>query len=158
MFAKSIDSPEYVTNAEDSAIAHALAILEKRIQTGPVLSNPLDVKNFLRLLIGGCEREVFGVVFLDSQHKVIGHEILFTGTLSQTSVYPREIVKAALLKNAGAVLLFHNHPSGGCKPSRADEAVTERIKAALDLIDVRVLDHIIVSAADSLSFAERGLI
>jgi DNA repair protein RadC len=158
MRAQSIDSPEYVATTDDSVVAHALSILESRIKRGPVLSSPDAVKSFLRLLVGGLEREVFGTVFLDAQHNVISHEIMFTGTLSQTSVYPREIVKAALLKNAGAVILFHNHPSGSCEPSRADEHVTATIKASLNLVDVRVLDHLIVSATGALSFAERGLI
>ena len=116
------------------------------------------MKDYLRLKLGEREHEVFVVVFLDTQHRVIAIEELFRGTLSQTSVYPREVVKEALARNAGAVILAHNHPSGNPEPSRADEFLTQTLKAALALVDVRVLDHLVVTRAGVLSFAERGLI
>jgi DNA repair protein RadC len=106
----------------------------------------------------GSEAEAFVVVFLNSQHKVIAAEEMFRGTLSQTSVYPREVVKRALRLNAGAVVLAHNHPSGSVEPSRADEFLTRTLSSALSLVDVKVLDHIVVSGTETLSFADRGLL
>ena len=106
----------------------------------------------------GAERETFVVVFLDSQMRVIATEELFAGTLQQTSVYPREVVKRALHHNAGGVIFGHPHPSGQCEPSRADEFLTQTLKSALSLVDVRVLDHMVVSGSTCTSFAERGLL
>ncbi len=122
------------------------------------LTSPQDVRDYLRLLLGDRLHEVFAVVFLDSQHRVIATEEMFRGTLTQTSVYPREVVIEALRKNAAAVILCHNHPSGSPEPSRADEHLTHTLKAALALVDVRVLDHLIVTRTASVSLAERGLI
>ena len=143
---------------DDGVIAQALAILAGRVMGREAMNSPQDVKNFLTLKIAALEQEVFGVLFLDSQNRVIAFEILFTGTLTQTSVYPREVVKRALSLNAGAVILSHNHPSGEPEPSRADEMITMTLKSALALVDVWVLDHIVVSASGTVSFAERGLI
>jgi DNA repair protein RadC len=143
---------------DDDAITHALAILADRLTTGPVFDSPQGVKDYCRLKLGGLGHEEFGVLFLNSQHGLIEFESMFRGTLSQTSVYPREVVKRALQLNAGAVILTHNHPSGHVEPSRADEHITMALKSALALIDVRVLDHVVVSATASLSFAERGLL
>jgi DNA repair protein RadC len=122
------------------------------------MDSPDDVKAFLRLKLAGLDHEVFGVMFLDAQHRVIVFEEMFRGTLTQTSVYPREIVKAALMHNAAAVILAHNHPSGSVEPSRADELLTTTLKAALALVDCRVLDHIIVASGGTCSMAERGLL
>ena len=108
--------------------------------------------------MASLEHEVFSVVFLDSQHRVLGIDQMFRGTVDGASVYPREIVKASLRHNAAAVVFCHNHPSGVCEPSSADRRITERLTSALALIDVRVLDHLIVSGGDSYSFAETGLI
>ena len=112
----------------------------------------------LRLAIAGREHEVFVCLWLDAQHRVIASEELFRGTLTQTSVYPREVVKAGLRDNAAAVIFAHNHPSGAAQPSRADELLTRNLKDALALVDVKVLDHFIVAGRQTLSFAERGLL
>ncbi len=132
--------------------------LHTDLQSQPVFSNPQAVKDFLQMQLGSRPHEVFAVLFLDAQHRLIAFEELFRGTLSQTSVYPREVVKQALAHNAGAVILTHNHPSGVLEPSRADELLTQTLKSSLQLIDVRVLDHIVVSRSACLSFAERGLL
>jgi DNA repair protein RadC len=116
------------------------------------------VKDFVGLRLGGLPYEVFAVLYLDAQHRLIEMKELFRGTLAQTSVYPREVVRQALLTNAGAAILVHNHPSGVAEPSRADEALTMSLKSALQLVDVRVLDHLVVGTGCVVSFAERGLI
>ena len=116
------------------------------------------MRDYLRLALGAREHEVFVALFLDAQHRVIAAEELFRGTLTQTSVYPREVVKAALRRNAAAVILAHNHPSGVAQPSQADELLTRSLIEALALIDVKVLDHFIVAGNQTLSFAERGLL
>jgi DNA repair protein RadC len=123
----------------------------------PVFDSPQAVRDYLRLQLGGLEHEVFAALFLDAQHRLIAYEPLFRGTLSQTSVYPREVLKRTLALNAAALILAHNHPSGVAEPSRADEHLTQSLKSALALIDVRVLDHFIVGSQQVLSFAERGL-
>ena len=112
----------------------------------------------LRLQIGVLEHEVFCVVFLDAQHWLIALKEMFRGTVTQTSVYPREVVKESLALNAAAVILAHNHPSGAAEPSRADEFLTQTLKTALALVDVRVLDHLVVAGADTVSMAARGLV
>jgi DNA repair protein RadC len=124
----------------------------------PLFDAPATVKQYLRLQLAHLAHEVFAVLFLDHQHRLLAMEELFRGTLSQTSVYPREVVKRALALNAAAVVLAHNHPSGVAEPSRADEHLTQTLKSALSLVDVRVLDHLVVGAHDVVSFAERGLI
>ena len=145
--------------ADDAIIAHAIAILEKRMYRERVALNaPQAVRDYLRLAIAEREHEVFCVLWLDAQHRVIAHEELFRGTLMQTSVYPREVVKAALKANAAAVIFAHNHPSGVAEPSQADELLTRKLKDALALVDVKVLDHFIVAGRATLSFAERGLL
>ena len=145
-------------NSDDQLIAEALAILGRRMRATDQLSSPGAVRDYLRLLLANREHEVFVVVFLDAQHRVLQCEELFRGTLTQTSVYPREVVKAVLLANAASVIFAHNHPSGLSEPSRADELLTRELKTALALIDVRVLDHFVIAGAESLSFAERGLL
>ncbi len=129
-----------------------------RIKHGDALSSPTAVRDYLRLLLHDREHEVFAAVFLDAQHRVLAAEELFRGTLTQTSVYPREIVKSALRHNAAAVIFAHNHPSGVAEPSRADEMLTTALKQALALVDVKVLDHFIVAGGSVISFAERGLL
>ena len=132
--------------------------LAQTLRERTTLDSPQAVKDYLQLQIGARAHEVFAVLFLDAQHKLISLEELFRGTLSQTSVYPREVVVRALHHQASAVVLAHNHPSGSVQPSRADELLTQSLKAALALVDVRVLDHVIVSPGQSLSMAERGLV
>lgn len=123
-----------------------------------MLSSPQAVKDFLRLGIGMREHEVFAVLFLDSQHRLIDVMEMFRGSVSQTSVYPREVVKEALTVNAAAVILAHNHPSGVAEPSHADEFLTQTLRTTLAMVEVRVLDYLVVSASDVVSFAERGLL
>jgi DNA repair protein RadC len=124
----------------------------------PVFDAPQRVKDYLRMQLAHLHHEVFAVMFLDAQHHLLQLEEMFRGTLTQTSVYPREVVKRALELRAGAVILAHNHPSGVAEPSRADEFLTQSLKSALQLVDVRVLDHLVVGQADVVSFAERGLL
>ena len=160
--AHSIDAPAYAVEPQtddDSIIARALAILAARIKAGPLMDSPRVVREYLTVQAAKHDaREVFGVMFLDAQNRVIEFKELFTGTLTQTSVYPREVVREALRLNAAAVILTHNHPSGSTQPSRADEQLTSTLKSALALVDVRVLDHIITAGGTSASMAEMGLI
>lgn len=132
--------------------------LREELQCGDPLTSPRAVRDYLQLLLRSREQEVFMVIFLDAQHRVLAAEELFHGTLTQTSVYPREVVKRALYHNAAAVIFAHNHPSGVAEPSQSDQLLTDALKQALSLVDVRVLDHFIVAGAGSLSFAERGLL
>ena len=132
--------------------------LKEELQRGDALNSPRAVRDYLQLLLGGRQQEVFLVLFLDTQHRVIASEELFHGTLSQTSVYPREVVKRALHQNCAAVILAHNHPSGVAEPSHADQCLTTSLKQALAMVDVKVLDHFIIAADQSTSFAERGLL
>lgn len=132
--------------------------LAQELKQRAVLSTPQQVKDFLRLKLAHLGHEVFAVLFLNAQHQLVALEEMFRGTLTQTSVYPREVVKRALELQASAVILAHNHPSGAAEPSRADEFLTQTLKAALALIDVRVLDHLVVGRAGVVSFAERGLL
>ncbi len=141
-------------------IKKALRILENglRGEGQPLLTSPGAVRDYLRLRIGKREHEVFLGIWLDAQHRAIAFEELFRGTLTQTSVYPREVVKAALAVNAAAVIFAHNHPSGVAQPSQSDELLTRNLKEALSLVDVKVLDHFIVAGTAALSMAERGLL
>ncbi|CAI06564.1 RadC family protein [Aromatoleum aromaticum] len=133
--------------------------LAEQMNDADVFESPLAVRNWLRLRIGSLPHEVFHVLLLDARNRLIEAVELFRGTLTQTSVYPREVVKLALARNAAAVILAHNHPSGAAEPSPADELLTRSLKQALELVDIRVLDHFIVTAhAQPLSFAERGLL
>ena len=132
--------------------------LQEEMRSGNALSSPGAVRDYLKLLLGGRTQEVFMVIFLDAQHRTITAEELFHGTLTQTSVYPREVVKRALHHNAAAVILAHNHPSGVTEPSQADHMLTDALKQALALVDVRVLDHFIIAGTSCLSFAERGMV
>ena len=133
------------------------AVLEQLTQR-PVFETPAQVKHYAQLQLGALAHEVFAVLFLDAQHRLLHYEEMFRGTLTQTSVYPREVVKRALELNAAAVIFAHNHPSGVAEPSRADEHLTQTLKAALALVDVRVLDHLVVGRGAVISFAERGLL
>jgi DNA repair protein RadC len=143
---------------QDQIIQRALKILDARMRTSEALSSPDAVRSYLRLKLARLEHEVFVCVFVDAQNHVIALDEMFRGTLTQTSVFPREIVKAALAHNAAGVFFAHNHPSGVAEPSHADELLTSSLKTALALVDCRVLDHFIVGGAGILSFAERGLI
>ena len=142
----------------DDVLAAARAILEARMKHSDALSSPGAVRDYLRLLLNNREYEVFVVVLLDAQHRVLTTEELFRGTLTQTSVYPREVVKLALRHNAAAIIFAHNHPSGVAEPSSADELLTRTLKQALALVDIKVLDHFVVAGTACLSFAERGLL
>jgi DNA repair protein RadC len=132
--------------------------LSEQLHSGTPLTSPSAVRDYLRLVLAARQHEVFLALFADAQHRVLCAEELFRGTLTQTSVYPREVVKAALRVNAAAVIFAHNHPSGVAQPSQADELLTRTLKDALALVDVRVLDHFIVAGHQTLSFAERGLL
>ena len=139
-------------------VQRALAFLACEVRDADALATPDAVRDYLRLLLGDRPHEVFAVVFLDAQHRVIDTLEMFRGTLTQTSVYPREVVIEALARNAAAVILAHNHPSGHVEPSPADVALTQTLKSALALVDVRVLDHFIVTRSAVVSLAEKGLV
>lgn len=141
-----------------SVIAIAREALDASLVRADVFDCPGIVKDYLALRLGGLEREVFSIVLLDAQHRVIEYREMFQGTIAQTSVYPREIVKAALSANAAAMILAHNHPSGVPEPSRADEMLTLTLKSTLATVDIRVLDHVVVGGGSVVSFAERGLL
>ncbi len=128
------------------------------MQRGASFSSPAAVKEYLRAKLAGFEHEVFAVLFLDTQHRLIEYAEMFRGTIDSASVYPRELVKEALRLNAAAVIVSHNHPSGNPEPSGADKVLTQRLEEALALVDVRTLDHIVVAGGSTTSFAERGLI
>ena len=156
---KSVKGLGPAKRAELAAVVEmARRALAQRLETAPVFTSPQAVKDYLQLHLASLPHEVFAVLFLDAQHRLIKLDQMFTGTLSQTSVYPREVVKRALSRNAAAVILAHNHPSGVAEPSRADEFLTQSLKAALALVDVRVLDHLVVGQGAVVSFAERGLL
>jgi DNA repair protein RadC len=141
-----------------AAVEMTRRALAEELSQRDALTSPRAVRDFLQLLLGERPHEVFVVLFLDAQNRMLGSEELFRGTLTQTSVYPREVVKAALAINAAAVIFAHNHPSGVAEPSRADELLTQTLKQALSLVDIRTLDHFIVAGARTISFAERGLL
>jgi DNA repair protein RadC len=132
--------------------------LAEKLKEKALFSSPQAVRDYLQLQLGSRQHEIFAVMFLNSQNRLIALEELFRGTLTQTSVYPREVVIRALALNAASVVLAHNHPSGAAQPSRADEMLTQTLKTALALVDVRVLDHFVVTASQSVSMAELGLL
>ncbi len=145
--------------AELSAVIElARRALAEELKARPVFDSPAPLKDYVRLQLGGRGHEVFAVLFLDAQNRLLQLEEMFRGTLTQTSVYPREVVIRALALNAASVIFAHNHPSGAAEPSRADEHLTRALAAALKLVDVRVLDHLVVGHAEVVSFAERGLL
>jgi DNA repair protein RadC len=148
--------------AKSAQFAAALEILrrslDEKLTERSALTSPGAVRDYLRFALGRREHEVFVCIWLDAQHKVTGAQEVFSGTLTQTSVYPREIVKMALARNAAAVIFAHNHPSGVAQPSQAEELLTRNLKEALALVEVKVLDHFIVAGNQAISFAERGLL
>jgi DNA repair protein RadC len=145
--------------AEVAAVLEiARRALQQKLEASPAFESPQAVKDYLSLHLASRPYEVFAVLFLDAQHRLLRLEEMFRGTLTQTSVYPREVVRRAMALNAAALILAHNHPSGLAEPSRADELLTQRLKAALELVDVRVLDHVVVGRGGVVSFAERGLL
>jgi DNA repair protein RadC len=161
----SADALKVIKGLGPAKRAEVVAVLElarralaQELQQRPLFDSPKAVREYLQLQLGARAHEVFAVLFLDSQNRLIALEELFRGTLSQTSVYPREVVLRALHHHAAAVVLAHNHPSGEARPSRADEALTQSLKAALALVDVRVLDHFIVTRDAASSMAELGLV
>jgi DNA repair protein RadC len=135
-----------------------LSLLEIKYLRPHTLSSPEEVRRFLQVKLANLEHEVFSIVFLDSQHRVISYEEMFRGTVDSAAVYPREIVKRCLQLNAAAVIFSHSHPSGVPDPSTADKRITERLVNALGLVDIRVLDHIVIGGTDSVSMAERGML
>jgi DNA repair protein RadC len=149
---------EYRLATSEEVLNAARQVIGRRVRRGTSMSSPQLVRDFLRTKLAELPHEVFVALLLDAQNRLVQYLELFRGTLAQTSVYPREVVKAALAHNAAAMILAHNHPSGVAEPSRADELLTQTLKQALALVDVRVLDHFIVAGADTLSFAERGLL
>ncbi len=148
----------YRAASEAEVRAQALKAVASRMRQGPLFSSPREIKDYLSLQLGHLSFEVFGVLLLDAQHRLIADKVMFRGTLTQTSVYPREVVKEAIMANAAALVCYHNHPSGSAEPSRADELLTKTLKDAGTLVDVRVLDHFIVGGTTTMSFAERGLL
>lgn len=145
--------------SESRTLARAARILERHtLQGRDVMNSPQAVRDYLRTRIACLPHEVFSCLFLDAQNRLLASEELFRGTLAQTSVYPREVVKEALARNAAAVIFAHNHPSGIAEPSRADELLTQTLKQALSLVDIRTLDHFVVAGSQVVSFAERGLL
>lgn len=144
---------------DDAVVRHAIRILERRLRKAEItLGSPSEVRRFLTLKLADRDHEVFVALFLDTQHRLIAYEELFRGTLAQTSVYPREVIKVALRHNAGSVIFAHNHPSGVAEPSRTDEMLTNALRDALALVDVLVVDHFVVAGTSTVSFAERGLV
>lgn len=142
---------------EQRIIRRALNLLAKQLrEPGVAFTSTAVTRDWLRLHLTGLEREVFVVLWLDNQNRLLAQETLFTGTINSTTVHPRELVKSAMKHNAASAVLAHNHPSQLAEPSQADRQITDRIKTALELVDVRVLDHLIVGGMDIVSFAERG--
>lgn len=163
MFSASLEEFSRINGLGSAKYAQLQAVLElarralsEEMQQGITLSSPQTVRQYLQLLLGGHAHESFAVLFLDVKNRLIACEELFRGTLTSASVYPREVVKAALTRNAASVILAHNHPSGTPDPSAADHALTQALKQALGLIDVRVLDHFVVAGSRVHSFAEHG--
>ncbi|WP_312585152.1 RadC family protein [Atlantibacter sp.] len=146
-----------LTPSEQHTIREALSLLECQLrEPGAAFTSTTAVRDWLRLQLAAREREEFIALYLDNQHRLIARETLFTGTLSHTQVHSREVVKSALKHNAAAIVIAHNHPSGLAEPSQADRHITQRLKQALDLVDIRLLDHLVVGGMDIVSFAERG--
>jgi DNA repair protein RadC len=152
------DHADYRPATAQELVAAARVALARRFRRGSSLESLGAVRDYLRLSLTELEHEVFCMIALDSRHRLIAHLQLFRGTIDGSSVHPREVVKEALKHNAAAVIFAHNHPSGVAVPSHADELITQRLKDALALIDVRVLDHLIIGCESIMSFAERGLL
>ena len=147
---------QYRPACAEEVLSQARRVLSQRVRRGATMSSPQAVKDYLLLEIGVLEHEVFCVLFLDAQHRIIELKQMFRGTVTQTSVYPREVVKAALARNAASVMLAHNHPSGTPEPSESDLLLTRALVQALALVDVRILDHFVVAGHEVHSFAEHG--
>jgi DNA repair protein RadC len=153
------DAAVGLQSVPDSEILDAaFRILARRMAKGSVLTSPKDTQRYLTLRFAELEHEVFAVVYLTKRHRVIACEELFRGTIDGASVHPRIVVKNSLRHNAAAVIVAHNHPSGIAEPSQADEIITQRLKAALELVDIRLLDHIVTAGDSAVSFADRGLL
>ena len=150
-------APPVITESEQRTIDKAMRIINRQFQKGATLTSPAETKRYLKVLIGHHKHEVFGILMLDNRNQSICFREMFRGTIDGASVYPREVVKQALADGAAAVILAHNHPSGVCEPSQADIRITERLRKALALVDVRVLDHVIVGE-ECTALAERGLL
>ena len=152
-------TPASLSRTEKSSVVKlALAVLTSRYRPGRAFTAPEDIEGFLRLKLTGRRNEVFGIIYLDTRHRLIKVEELFNGTVDGAAVYPRVVLQQALEKNAAAVILFHNHPSGVAEPSEADRGITQKLGRALALIDVRLLDHLVVTDGAFVSLAERGWI
>lgn len=149
---------ELSADEKETVIELALTILARKHRRGSALTSPDATRSYLRLELGERHHELFGVLFLDNRHRIIAKEELFYGTVDGASVHPRVVVARALELGAAAVVFFHNHPSGVAEPSQSDLRITKRLKEVLDMVDVRVLDHLVVSTEESVSMAERGLI
>lgn len=165
LFAASLDQFKQIKGLGQAKYVQLMAVhelakraLNEELRRDTLLNSPDRVRDYLRLRLAHLPHEVFLALFLDAQNRLVSTEELFRGTLTQTSVYPREVVKRALANNAAAVVFAHNHPSGVTEPSRADEMLTHALKSALQLVDVRVLDHLVVAHGSVTSFAERGLL
>ena len=165
LFAASLDDVAAVRGLGPAKYVQLQAVVEmarralaEQIRDRDAMSSPQAVRDYLRLSLGARAHEVFVAMFLDAQNRLLGCEELFRGTLTQTSVYPREVVKTALRFNAAGVIFAHNHPSGVAEPSRADELLTQTLKQALLLVEIKTLDHFIVAGSKTISFAERGLL
>jgi len=152
------DCDELRTATASEIIAAARRAMTRRVRRGTAMDSPRAVREFLAIKLGTLEHELFAVLLLDTRHRLIDYVELFRGTIDGASVHPREVVKLALARNAAALVLAHPHPSGAATPSQADELITRRLREALALVDIRVLDHIIVAGGDAISFAERGLL
>jgi DNA repair protein RadC len=162
---KGILSPLFSPGDDDQVFERLLASrelvrrwMEETLRHAPTIRSPQDTQDYLKVHFAGVEHEIFACLFLDNRHRLIAAENLFHGTIDNTTVYPREVVKRALRHNAAAVILSHNHPSGVAEPSDADRLITVRIRNALELIDVRLLDHFVVAAGTTVSLASRGLL
>jgi DNA repair protein RadC len=152
------DIAGYREATPDEILSAAREHMSRRVRRGTSLNSPKATRDYLSLKLGTLEKEVFAVLFLDKRNRLISYQEMFQGTIDGASVHPREVVKEALKQNAASVILAHPHPSGVSEPSAADEAITHRLREALALIDIRVLDHVIVAGGDTFSFAERGLL
>ena len=152
-------SPSSLSRSEKSAVVKlALAVLSSRYRPGRAFTAPADIEGFLRLKLTGRRNEVFGIIYLDTRHRLIEIEELFNGTVDGAAVYPRVVVQQALEHNAAALVCFHNHPSGVAEPSEADRTISQKLSRALALIDVRLLDHLLVTDGAFVSLADRGWI
>ena len=152
-------TPASLSRTEKSSVVTlALKVLSQRYRPGRSFTGPEDIEGFLRLKLTGRRNEVFGIIYLDTRHRLIEIAELFSGTVDGAAVYPRVVVQQALEKNAAAVVLFHNHPSGVAEPSEADRGITKKLDRALSLVDIRLLDHLVVTDGDVVSLAARGWI